>query len=63
MWNVMELHDDTRSHGSTSTADDPDLRDDRATPASERWWFGAIVALDILAIVAFVAWVVIPRLT
>jgi hypothetical protein len=59
----MERKDDTFSGASTPSQDDPDLRDDRAAPASGRWWFGAIVALDIIAIEAFVASVVIPRLT
>jgi hypothetical protein len=60
MWDVMELHDDTVSR---STAEDLDLRDDRATGAHRRWWFGVIVALDLLAIVAFVALVVLSRFT
>jgi hypothetical protein len=63
MCNVMELHDDTFSTGSGSTTIDPDLRDERATGATRRWVFGAILVLDLLAIVAFVGLVVIPRLT
>jgi hypothetical protein len=59
----MERKDDTFSHAPTPSQGDPDLRDDAAAPASERWWFGTIVALDIIAIEAFVASVVIPRLT
>jgi hypothetical protein len=60
---VMELHDDTFPIGSRSTTIDPDLRDERVTSVSRRWVFGAILALDLIAIVAFVALVVIPRLT
>ena len=56
----MELHDHTLSR---STAEDLDLRDDRATVTRRRWWFGVIVALDLLAIVAFVVLVVMSRFT
>ena len=56
----MELHDDTVSR---STAEDLDLRDDRPTVTRRRWWFGVIVALDLLAIVAFCALVVMSRFT
>ncbi len=59
----MELHDDTFPIGSRSTAIDPDLREERTTGVGRRWVFGAILALDLLAIVAFVALVVVPRLT
>jgi hypothetical protein len=56
----MELHDDTVSR---SMVEDLDLRDDPATVTRRRWWFGVIVALDLLAIVAFVAVVVTSRFT
>lgn len=59
----MELDDDTVPRGSTRTPEDPDLREDRTRSASQRWWSGAIVALDLIAIIAFVALVVIPILT
>jgi hypothetical protein len=39
------------------------LRDEYARSAHHRWWYTAIIALDTLAILAFVAWVVIPKLT
>lgn len=42
---------------------DLDLRDGDARSTHNRWWFGAILALDTLAILAFLAWVVIPKLT
>jgi hypothetical protein len=60
MWDVMELHDDTVSRMSP---EDLDLRDDRAAITRRRWWFGVIVTLDLLAIVAFVALVVMSRFT
>jgi hypothetical protein len=63
MWDVMELDDDTLSRGSRSTTVDPDLRDEHARGASRRWAFGLAVGFDIIAIVAFVSLVVIPRLT
>jgi hypothetical protein len=63
MWDVMELHDDTFPHGPISTPEDPDLRDDRPTGASQRWWFRAILVLDLIAVALFVAMVVVPRLT
>ena len=56
----MELHDDMVAR---STPEDLDLRDDPATVARRRWLFGVIVALDVLAIVAFVALVVTSRFT
>ena len=60
MWDVMELHDDMVSR---VTPEDLDLRDDPATVPRHRWLFGVIVALDMLAIVAFVALVVTSRFT
>ena len=56
----MELHDDMVSR---LTLEDLDLRDDPNTVARRRWLFGVIVALDLLAIVAFVALVVTSRFT
>ena len=60
----MQILDDTAlRHGPISAPEDLDLRDECARSTRHRWWFAAIVALDTLAILAFVAWVVIPRLT
>ena len=56
----MELHDDMVAR---TTPEDLDLRDDPATVARWRWLFGVIVALDVLALVAFVALVVTSRFT
>lgn len=43
--------------------DDPDLRDEHARRAARPGWYAAIVVLDVVAILAFIALVVIPRLT
>ena len=59
----MELHDDTFPTGPRSTTIDPDLRDERATSVGRQRVFGAALPLHLLAIVAFVGLVVIPRLT
>ena len=54
--------------GSHDTLDasavlDEDLRDASA-PASRRpGWYAVVVVLDALAIVGFITWVVIPRLS
>ena len=58
----MELHEDD-APDAAALSTDSDLRDDRAPSASRRWVFGAIVALDLLAIGAFLTYVVIPKLT
>ncbi len=58
----MALRDDTFPTASRSTID-PDLHDERAASQVRRWLFGAIVVLDLLAIVAFVGMVVVPILT
>jgi hypothetical protein len=60
----MEILDDTALRpGPISVAEDLDLRDEYARSSTHRRWFAAIVVLDTLAILAFFAWVVIPRLT
>ena len=59
----MELGDDMVSSELGVTTVEPDVRDDRAARAGRRWMVGAIVAFDLLAIVAFVTYVVIPRVT
>ncbi len=60
---MQTLEDRTLRHGRISAAEDLDLRDEYTRSSSRRWWFAAIVALDTLAILAFLAWVVIPKLT
>ena len=61
----MQILDDTTfghaadlgAGGSTISA--TSSRGRRATA----WWYAAIVTLDTLAILAFITWVVIPKLT
>jgi hypothetical protein len=60
----MATREDTALHpGADRAAEDHDLLDGSARSAHRTWLFTAIVALDALAILAFVAWVVIPKLT
>lgn len=60
----MAIRDDTAlRHDANRAAEDHDLLDERARSAHRGWLFASIVALDALAIMAFVAWVVIPKLT
>ncbi len=60
----MQILDDTTlPHGPISAPEDLDLRDEYARSTGHRWWYAAIVALDALAILAFIAWVVIPKLS
>ncbi|HUF57980.1 MAG TPA: hypothetical protein VMR89_00585 [Actinomycetota bacterium] len=59
---MMEILEDTTSRRDRLSPD-LDLRDEYARSSHHRWWFGAILALDTLAILAFLAWVVIPKLT
>jgi hypothetical protein len=61
---VLQSYDDTASRPEPISApEDHDLRDESAASAHHRWWYAAIVALDTLAILAFIVWVVIPKLT
>jgi hypothetical protein len=60
---MQVLDDTTLPHAEISAQEDLGLRDEYARSTGHRWWYAAIVMLDILAIVAFVALVVIPRLT
>jgi hypothetical protein len=60
----MQIYDDTALRREPLSAqEDHDLRDESARSAHHRWWYAAIVALDTLAILAFIVWVVIPKLT
>lgn len=43
--------------------EDLELRDESARSNRHPGWYAAILVLDALAILAFVAWVVVPRLT
>lgn len=61
---MMEILDKTTfRRGPLSAPEDLDLRDEYARSTHHRWWFGVILALDTLAILAFLTWVVIPKLT
>lgn len=57
------LEETTFRRGPRSAPEDLDLRDEHVRSTHHRWWFAAIIALDTLAILAFLAWVVIPKLT
>lgn len=61
----MQMYDDTALRREPISAlEDHDLRNESARSAHTRWWwYAAIVALDALAILAFIVWVVIPKLT
>ena len=60
----MQILDDTAfGYASISAAEDLDLRDEYARSSRQPFWYAAIVTLDTLAILAFITWVVIPRLT
>lgn len=59
----MEILDQTALRSRNSTPEDLDLRDEYARSTHHRWWFAAILALDTLAILAFLTWIVIPKLT
>jgi hypothetical protein len=60
----MAIRDDTAVRREANTApEDHDLLDETARSAHRGWLFASIVALDALAIMAFVVWVVIPKLT
>ena len=60
---MMEILEETTFRRGRLLSEDDDLRDENARSTHHRWWFGAILALDTLAILAFIAWVVIPKLT
>jgi hypothetical protein len=60
----MQINNDTAfGREPISATEDQDLRDESARSAHHRWWYTAIVALDAVAILAFIVWVVIPKLT
>jgi hypothetical protein len=64
MWNVMQIYNDTAfGREPISAPEDNDLRDESARSARHRLWYAAIIALDAVAILAFIVWVVIPKLT
>jgi hypothetical protein len=61
---MMEMRGDaTLRRGAHRAPEDHDLLDESARSAHRGWLFAAIVALDALAILAFLVWVAIPKLT
>ena len=60
----MAIRDDTAlRHEANRAPEDHDLLDDTARSAHGGWLFASVVVLDALAIMAFVVWVVVPKLT
>lgn len=60
---VVEMRVETeRAFASSEVAEDRELRDGSARAARRPGWYAAVVVLDALAIIAFITWVVIPRL-
>jgi hypothetical protein len=59
---VMKMSLDT-DRMSAPQIEDLDLRDEHARSDGRPGWYAVIVVLDAIAILAFVALVVIPRLT
>jgi hypothetical protein len=64
----MSIVMDTRLEAEWSLApaevpEDRDLEDGSTRAARRPIWYAAIVVLDVAAILAFITWVVIPRLT
>lgn len=61
---VMEMRvEPERALVPFQVPEDRDLVDGSTQAARHPVWYAAVVVLDALAIVAFIAWVVIPRLT
>ncbi|HEX6400870.1 MAG TPA: hypothetical protein VF108_10445 [Actinomycetota bacterium] len=63
MSDVMEMRVETEAFVAGRVQEDRDLRDDVARGARRPGWYSLIVVLDALAIVAFITWVVVPRLS
>jgi hypothetical protein len=60
---VMEMRVETeRAFLPSEVRDDRDLEDGSTRAARRPLWYAAIVVLDAAAIIAFITWVVIPRL-
>jgi hypothetical protein len=63
MSSVMDMRLETeRAFAPSEVPEDRDLADGSTRTARRPLWFAAIVVLDAAAIVAFITWVVIPRL-
>lgn len=60
---VMEMRVETeRALLPSEVSEDRDLQDASTRAARRPMWYGAILVLDAAAIIAFITWVVIPRL-
>ncbi len=60
----MKMRFDTRDDlRPVPAVEDLELRDESARSNHHPGWYAAVLVLDALAILAFVAWVVVPRLT
>jgi hypothetical protein len=62
---VMKVRSDALRDPSPTpdVEDDLELRDEHPRADRHPGWYAAILVLDALAILAFVVWVVVPRLT
>ena len=63
MSTVMETRVGSETLVAGRVPEDRELRDDVARTARRPGWFAVVVVLDAIAILAFITWVVVPRLT
>lgn len=59
----MEMRVDTEAFAAGRVREDHDLRDDATRQARRPGWYALVVVLDAIAILAFITWVVVPRLS
>ena len=59
----METRVETEAFVAGRVHEDRDLRDDATRSARRPGWYSLVVVLDAIAILAFIAWVVVPRLS
>jgi hypothetical protein len=59
----MYVHTEDDRLPSMETDGDRELRDELARSTARPGWYAVVIVLNVLAIAAFVALVVIPRLT
>lgn len=62
MSDVMEMRVETEALVD-EVREDQDLRDESTRDARRPGWYALVVILDAIAILAFITWVVIPRLS
>ena len=58
----MEMRVETEAFVAGRVPEDRDLRDEATRRARRPGWYALVVVLDAIAILAFIAWVVVPRL-